>query len=144
LSEFELSELWKLPHSLAERNLRDRSLTIQSEDSLCEMISVRVKEDKSCFRLLEFVRLEFLPQSTMQRFVDLSEKHLDNLTVGRWRSVSVRLALEVSQGRPDDPPPEGREEQAAAEGDVHLEEEIPDFVGGFVDLFEEFWLSQRE
>jgi small GTP-binding protein len=97
--KFSVSSLDQLNASCLESILSDSRLVLRDEDSLFELIHRRASEDSSYFRLLEFVRFEFVSPDCMMRALEFISDSFDELTFGIWSSLTTRLTLPVTAPR---------------------------------------------
>jgi hypothetical protein len=74
------------------------SLTLKSEDSLCEIILTSWERDPAFASLFEFVRFEFVSVEVMNEVIEYLSNCFDYVTWPVWRQLSRRLALAVSPG----------------------------------------------
>jgi hypothetical protein len=95
-SELSVSDFDQLSSSVLEAILSDSSLVVWDEDSIFEVIRRRASADLSYFRLLEFVRFEFLSVECMGRAFEFISSSFDSLSLGVWSSLRNRLTLPVT------------------------------------------------
>jgi hypothetical protein len=93
--ELDSSFVKDFPISTLSRVFAHRSLRIESEDSLYDLISSHFNSDSNYFHLLEFVRFEFLSVDRIAHFLSWTNDHFDQINLSLWRVVTSRLALEV-------------------------------------------------
>jgi hypothetical protein len=94
--QFSVSDFDRLSVSALESILSDESLVVRDEDFVFDVIYRRASDDASYFRLLEFVRFEFVTVDCMKRAVDFIADSFEFLTIGVWSSLRTRLTLSVT------------------------------------------------
>jgi hypothetical protein len=82
-----------LPFSLLYEIVAQRSLRIDSEDSLCDFISKGIETNQEMFGLLEFVRWEYCSTGVMDDFFDLLSGYFCEINASMWASLRARLVL---------------------------------------------------
>jgi hypothetical protein len=101
---FELDRSFQndLSFSVLYQILGHPSLALETEDSLLEFIISQSESNRESVSLLEFVRFEFLRQSTIKKFVGWSLEHFSELdiTISLWRTITNRLSEGDSAVRP--------------------------------------------
>jgi hypothetical protein len=55
-----------------------------------------MNEDLSFFKLLEYVRFEYVSSATMLSFCTIVSEHIDCLNISIWSSLCVRLTTDIS------------------------------------------------
>jgi hypothetical protein len=88
--------------------LTSRSLRIQSEDWLYEVVKHFVKQREEDFWLFEFVWFEYLSAESISSFVEMSENHLSSLNLVIWRSICARLLQSECKAGMSDRTADGR------------------------------------
>jgi hypothetical protein len=86
LSVADLSEI--LSHS---------QLRIHSEDRLYRRLAATFSRKPDFFRLLEFVKFEFLSAASLANFVKISANFLSHINISIWSRVCRRLLIPVSE-----------------------------------------------
>jgi hypothetical protein len=73
--------------------LSHSSLTLQSEDSLCELILNRLNPDSNFFALLHFVRFEYLSIELFSTVLDVIQSSFELFDFQLWSALRPRLLL---------------------------------------------------
>jgi hypothetical protein len=94
--ELSVSDFDQLSPSILEAILIAPGLVVEDEDSVFEIVHRRASADHSYFRLLEFVRLEFVSVDCMRKVFDFISNSFDSFTFGIWSSLRNRLTLPVT------------------------------------------------
>jgi hypothetical protein len=94
--EFSRSDFSELNLNIISDIVGHQSLKLRNEDSLYEFISTLISEDSNYSSLLEFVRFEYLSNSSIRHFVDFISSSFEFLTFSIWETLSNRLVLNVS------------------------------------------------
>jgi hypothetical protein len=90
------SDLSQLSCDVLSAVLCDPGLTIESEDSVFELILNRVSGNVRYFGLFDLIRFEFLSAGSFDTYVDVVAELFDHFTVAHWKSLPSRLVLPVS------------------------------------------------
>jgi hypothetical protein len=91
------SEIQSLDADLLSRVLRDRALSLESEDSLFRLIERLCGENESYLVLLDFVEAQYLSDSCIQDYITFVDS--DQLSAGVWMSICRRLSLHVTPSK---------------------------------------------
>jgi hypothetical protein len=98
--EIDFSSIFSIPIELISNILSSKSLQLEDEESLYEIISSKSKskqnENSQFFSLFEFVRFEYLSTNSIESFIEMINASFDFLTFPIWRSLCHRLSLSVS------------------------------------------------
>jgi hypothetical protein len=94
--QFSVSDFDRVSPSVLEAILRDSALIVGDEDSVFEIVHRLASADLSYFRLLEFVRFEFVSTDCMTRVIDFLSTSFESFTFGIWSSLHNRLGLSVT------------------------------------------------
>jgi hypothetical protein len=76
------------------------ALKIESEDQLYSLIAARFDRHPDFFKLLEYVRFEFLSVDTISRFVQTSHQYIPLIGESLWARIGQRLVLPVEANHP--------------------------------------------
>jgi hypothetical protein len=98
--EFSVSDFDHLSGSILELILKDEALVVRDEDSVFDVIYRRASSDNSYFRLLEFVRFEFVSVDCMDRALEFISGSFESFTFGIWSSLGRRLRLPITAASP--------------------------------------------
>jgi hypothetical protein len=101
LYDFSLSSLSTLSLDLVEAIFSHPSLKIKNEDFLYELVISRMNEDSSFFKLLEFIKFEYLSSETLSNFWRIVSEHFDLLNISILSAICVRLIQDISPRTPN-------------------------------------------
>jgi hypothetical protein len=92
--EFENSFRNSLPFSILSQILSHPSLRVESEDWLFEFIISQIESKSNYVGLLEFVRFEYLTRTRIDKFIEWSFVHFDELEmrIPLWLAITKRLS----------------------------------------------------
>ena len=73
--------------------MNNTNLTLSTEDELFSLINELYAEDKTNSNLYEFVEFKNVSTSSLETFIENFD--IEYLTIGTWKSISVRLVTEI-------------------------------------------------
>jgi hypothetical protein len=76
--------------------LNSSSLVAESEDYLYEEISKHFSEDAGWFRLLEFIRFDFLSVLCIKDFIEWTKEYFEYFSINIWNQICDRLVIDIS------------------------------------------------
>jgi hypothetical protein len=91
LHEMSSSDILELSFETVCDILRHPRLKIGSEDSLYQMISMRVSSDSRFFQLFTLIHFEFLTDETFADYITLVSNAFELFTIAHWQLLSSRL-----------------------------------------------------
>jgi hypothetical protein len=89
------SDFQQLNIDIMSRILTHPELKIIDEDSLCHFIVQRISIDQDDFKLLEYVRFEYVSVSMMTELINIISNSFDMFTFAVWNRIARRLLLPI-------------------------------------------------
>jgi hypothetical protein len=97
--EIDISRLYKIEQSIIEKILSSDKLVIKSEDWLYERIWEFIEEDRRNFKLIQFIRFEYVSKSIASRFISNGSDFVDLINSSVWLSLGNRFVEGFSNDR---------------------------------------------